>query len=102
MASLHPNVYSLCCVDLREHKNEDLASLPTETILACTKVKMNIGSELYPMMTGILEADERPDENQIKISDYRSNMSAKVFEVGVPFPVLLDRIETIAKQVLKI
>lgn len=70
MASLHLNEYSLCCVDLREHKDKDLAYLPAETILACTKVKMNIGSDLYPMMIGILEADERPDENQIKISDY--------------------------------
>lgn len=102
MASLHRYEYSLCCVDLREHKNEDLASLPVETILACTKVKMNIGSDLYPMMIGILEADKRPDENQIKISEYRSNMSAKVFEVGAPFQELLDRIETIAKKTLKI
>ena len=102
MASLHSKEYSLCCVDLREHTDKDLANLSPKTILDCTKVKMNIGDDLRPMMTGILEAEERSEDIQIKISEYRSNMSAKVFEVGESFQVLLDRIENIAKQNLNL
>lgn len=102
MASLHSKEYSLCCVDLRKHTDKDLAKLPPETILNCTKVKMNIGDVLLPMMTGILEAEGRSEKTQIKISGYQSNMSAEVFEVGESFQVLLDRIENIAKQNLNI
>ena len=43
MAALHPDEYALCCVDLRKHKDEDLARLPAETIIVCTRVKMGIG-----------------------------------------------------------
>ena len=49
------------------------------------------------MIKEILEADERPDNEQIKISEYRSNMSAKVFEIGEPFEALLNKIEDIVK-----
>ena len=97
MAARHPEKYALCCVDLRAHKNEDLENLPPETIIECTRVKMGIGSILNPMIKEILEADERPDNEQIKISEYRSNMSAKVFEIGEPFEALLNKIEDIVK-----
>ena len=53
------------------------------------------------MMAGILEADKKSDEEQIKIADYHSNMSAAVFVVGEPFDTLLQRIEDIAKEELK-
>lgn len=97
MAARHPEKYALCCVDLRAHKNEDLENLPPETIIECTRVKMGIGNILNPMIKEILEADERPDNEQIKISEYRSNMSAKVFEIGEPFEALLNKIEDIVK-----
>ena len=102
MAALHPNEYALCCVDLREHKNEDLENLPPETIIDCTRVKTGIGVILNPMVKAILEADNRSDDEQIKISEYRSNMGAKVFEVGEPFDVLLNKIEDIVRKQLEV
>ena len=101
MAAQHPDEYALCCVDLREHKNEDLENLPSETILECTRVKMGIGDVLNPMVKAILEADNRSDDEQIKISEYRSNIGAKVFEVGDPFAVLLNRIEYLVRKRLE-
>lgn len=101
MASLHPNEYALCCVDLRPYKNQNLAELPEDDVIKATHVKMNIGEQLAPMMAGILEADKKSDEEQIKIADYHSNMSAEVFVVGEPFDTLLQRIEDIAKEELK-
>lgn len=93
-AACHPDRYALCCVYLKDHKHEDLASLPIETIVECTRVKMDIGHELKPLIDPILVADKRPDDAQIKISGYRSNMSEKVFKQGVPLSNLLDRILT--------
>lgn len=98
MAALHPNEYALCCVDLRKYKNEDLQNLPSDTIIECTRVKMGIGNIINPMVKAILEADSHSDDEQIKISDYRSNISAKVFEVGEPFEVLLNRIEEVVRE----
>lgn len=92
MAAKHPEEYALCCVDLRDHKNEDLENLPAETIIECTKVKMRIGDTLKPLVKEILAADDRSDDEQIKISEYRSNMGSKVFEVGEPLGELLDAI----------
>ncbi len=100
MAALHPDEYALCCVDLRKHKDEDLARLPAETIIACTRVKMGIGNILNPMVKAILEADDRSDDEQIKISEYRSNMGAKIFEIGEPLDVLLDTIENKVKTLI--
>lgn len=97
-AALHPNEYALCCVDLRAHKDEDLENLPAETIIGCTKVKMGIGDMLNPLVKEILAADDRSDDEQIKISEYRSNMGAKVFEIGDSIDVLIKRIEEIAKK----
>ena len=97
-AAGHPKEYALCCVDLRKHKNEDLENLLPETIIECTRVKMGIGEILNPMVKAILEADEKGDDEQIKISEYRSNMSAKVFEKGDSFEVLLNQIENIVKK----
>lgn len=93
--------YCLCCVDLRKHKEEDLANLPQQVILDCTNVKMDIGRTLQPLMKEIIEADGRSDEVQIKISDYRSNMSSKVFEKGEPFQKLLDTLVAKAQEVLQ-
>lgn len=101
MAALHPDEYALCCVDLRKHKNEDLEHLPPETIIGCTRVKMGIGEILNPMVKAILEADGRSDDEQIKIAEYRSNIGAKVFEVGEPFEVLLNKIEYLVKKQIK-
>ena len=97
-AALHPEMYALCCVDLRDHKHEDLASLPLETIIECTHVKMSIGEDLEPLVGRILAADELSEDMQIKISDYRSNMSASVFEKGEPLDTLLNRIKEIVNQ----
>ena len=83
----------------RDHKNE-LETISKETILDCTKVKMDIGHQLEEMMGGILAADERTDDNQIKISGYLSNMSAKVFETGETIDTLLKKIkETVADAI---
>lgn len=93
--------YCLCCVDLRKHKEEDLVNLTQQVILDSTNVKMDIGRTLRPLMKEIIEADGRSDEVQIKISDYRSNMSSKVFEKGEPFQKLLDTLVAKAQEVLQ-
>ena len=77
-----------------------MAELPESDIIGATKVKLDIGRQLSPMMLGILAADKQSDEVQIKISGYQSNMSAKVFEQGEPFEALLRKIEEKAKAVL--
>lgn len=100
MASQHPSEYALCCVDLRKYKNENLAELPEGVIVNSTRVKMDIGNQLGLLMSDILDADGKSDEVQIKISDYRSNMSAGVFEMGEPFERLLEDIEARVKQYL--
>lgn len=100
MASLHPDKYALCCVDLRPYKNDDLANLPKDTILGATKVKMDIGRTLFPLMSSILDAEKQSDDVQIKISEYRSNISAKVFEQGEPFEALLAKIVEVARMEL--
>lgn len=97
-AVLHQDNYALCCVDLREYKNQNLKELPESVIISSTKVKMDIGEKLKQMMSNIMDADKMPDDSQIKISDYRSNMSAKVFEQGESFQVLLNKIETVVKN----
>lgn len=97
MASLHPDCYALCCVDLRPYKNQDLTALSKETIIGATNVKMEIGKTLYPLMAGILEAEKKSDKEQIKISEYRSNISAEMFEKGEAFEVLLRKIEDVAR-----
>ena len=102
MASLNPEMYALCCVDLRPYKDQDLANLPESVILDATQVKMDIGNTLFPMMSGILEADKQPDEMYIKISEYRSNIPAKVFEEGEPFGALLTKIEQKAREGLEL
>lgn len=100
MASQHPSEYALCCVDLRKYKNENLAALPEDVIIKCTHVKTDIGKQLGLLVSDILDADGKSDEVQIKISDYRSNMSAGVFEEGEPFEGLLEDIEARVKQYL--
>ena len=93
MACLHPDEYALCCVDLRPYKNQDLTKLPESLIIGATNVKMDIGNTLFPMMKGILDADNQSDETHIKIAEYRGNIPAKVFEIGVPFDKLIEKIE---------
>ena len=51
-------------------------------------------------MKEIIEADDRSDDVQIKISDYRSNMGATVFEKGEPFQKLLDTLVKKAQDAL--
>lgn len=63
--------------------------------------KMGIGNILNPMVKAILEADDRSDDEQIKISEYRSNMGAKIFEIGEPLEVLLDTIENKIKTLIE-
>ena len=99
-AVLHPDKYTLCCVDLRLYKNEDLLNMPEETILNCTNVKMNIGNDLASMMHEIVRTENQSDDDQIKISDYRSNISAKVFEVGEPISHLIESIENKIKELI--
>lgn len=98
MAALHPESYALCCVDLRPYKDQNLMELDEETIVECTKVKMSIGNELKPLVQAILDADGRDEDVQIKISEYRSNMSAGVFSVGVEFDMLIKEIENVVNQ----
>lgn len=89
--------YALCCVDLRPYKHEDLVNLSEDIIIRQTRVKMEIGNDLYSMMREVLEADEKSDEEQIKIADYRTNIGSKVFEQGEPFNALLERIKEVAQ-----
>ena len=63
---------------------------------------MDIGKELANMMQEIVRADDNSDDIQIKISDYRSNISAKVFEVGVPICDLIECIENKIKELTKL
>ena len=100
-AAKHPDEYALCCVDLRPYKDKDLLSLTDEEIIGSTKVKMRIGYELQPLVANIIEADGKSEDVQIKISDYRSNMGAKVFEIGEPFDKLISFIkEVVESQIL--
>lgn len=98
MAALHPENYALCCVDLREYKGQELEKLPSEIIKECTRVKMSIGYDLKPLVQTILDADNKDEDIQIKISEYRSNMSARVFEKGEPLDALLQKIESIVRN----
>ena len=98
MAAQHPNNYALCCVDLREYKGQELDKLSAEIIKECTRVKMSIGYELKPLVQTILDADNKDEDIQIKISEYRSNMSARVFEKGEPINALLQKIESIVRK----
>lgn len=59
---------------------------------------MSIGDILHPMLRAILDADNHSDDEQIKISEYRSNISAKIFEEGEDFEVLLNRIKDIVRN----
>ena len=100
-AAKHPDEYALCCVDLRPYKDEDLLSLSDDEIISSTKVKMQIGHELQPLVAKIIEADAKSEDEQIKISDYRSNMGARVFERGEPFDKLISFIkEVVESQIL--
>lgn len=96
-AAKHPDVYALCCVDLRKYKDEDLLSLTDDEIIGSTKVKMRIGYELQPLVAKIIEADGKSEDEQIKISDYRSNMGAKVFEKGDDFEKLIAFIKEVVE-----
>ena len=100
-AAKHPDEYALCCVDLRPYKDKDLLSLSDDEIIGSTKVKMRIGYELQPLVANIIEADAKSEDEQIKISDYRSNMGARVFERGEPFDKLISFIkEVVESQIL--
>ena len=92
--------YALCCVDLRQYKNEDLLNLPEDLICSCTKVKMNIGEELSPLVNNIIKAAKESEDKQIKISEYRSNMSAAIFSQGESLDCLIARIEDAIKEQL--
>lgn len=92
--------YALCCVDLRQHKNADLQNLSEDIICNCTKVKMKIGEELYPLVSNIIEASKESEDKQIKISGYRSNMSATIFEQGESLDCLIRKIEEEVKKQL--
>lgn len=92
--------YALCCVDLRQYKNEDLLNLPEDLICSCTKVKMDIGEELSPLVNNIIKAAKESEDKQIKISEYRSNMSAAIFSQGESLDCLIARIEDAIKEQL--
>ena len=94
-AAKHPDEYALCCVDLRPYKDKDLLSLTNEEIIGSTKVKMRIGYELQPLVANIIEADGKSEDVQIKISDYRSNMGAKVFVQGDDFDIFITHIKNL-------
>ena len=94
-AAKHPDEYALCCVDLRPYKDKDLLSLTNEEIIESTKVKMRIGYELQPLVANIIEADGKSEDVQIKISDYRSNMGAKVFVQGDDFDIFITHIKNL-------
>lgn len=96
----NPGKYALCCVDLRQHKNEDLLNLSEDVICNCTKVKMNISEELSPLVDSIIKAAKEPEDKQIKISGYQSNMSAAIFSQGESLDCLIARIETAVKEQL--
>ncbi|MGM9746582.1 MAG: sacsin N-terminal ATP-binding-like domain-containing protein [Paludibacteraceae bacterium] len=101
-ATCHPDCYALCCVDLRDYRNEDLINLSEEVIIGSTKVKLDIGKQLGNMVQNILTADNYSDDVQIKISDYRSNMSAKVFSEGETIDGLISEIEEHLNTELKV
>lgn len=97
-AALNPHNYALCCVDLRKYKENNLLELTESTIINSTKVKLDIGTKLAPMVHNIIDVENISDDIQIKITDYRSNISARIFEQGVPFQELIDKIINTVKQ----
>ncbi len=68
-----------------------MTKLPESLIIGATNVKMDIGNTLFPIMKGILDTDNQSDETHIKIAEYRGNIPAKVFEIGVPFDKLIEK-----------
>lgn len=100
-AAMHPDKYALCCVWLGDYKEMDLTTLSEDVIISNTNVKLNIGDALVPLMTGILEADNKSDETQIKISDYQSNISHEIFKNGEPFQSLLNKLGSLIDNKLQ-
>lgn len=96
----NPDKYALCCVDLRNYKTQDLLNLSEDVICNCTKVKMKIGEELSPLVNNIIKASKESEDKQIKISEYRSNMSAAIFTQGESLDYLIKKIETAINEQL--
>ena len=61
-------------------------------IFAQTKVHLNIGDELKEIMTPILNAESDTSGRQIKLGDYRANISKTAFTTGVELECLIKAI----------
>lgn len=100
MAASNPSCYALCCVDLSDSEK---VNIPADSsieyieeheaeIFAQTKVHLNIGDELKEIMTPILNAESDTSGRQIKLGDYRANISKTAFTTGVEFENLIEAI----------
>ena len=102
MAATHPNNYALCCVDLTDPAKVNIPPDSTEEyveehvgdIIANTRVHLKIGEELADIMTPVMAAENDITELRMRIGDYRSNITKKAFQSGVPF-------EEMVKEILK-
>lgn len=100
MAALHPDCYSLCCVDLTDKTKIDIPADSTKEfieehsaeIIANTHVHLSIGEEINDIMMPILAADADTTGTMMRIGDYRGNMTKKSFQSGASFKELVDRI----------
>lgn len=90
--------YALCCVYLGDCVAQDLRSLDKNVILERTKVKMDIGALLLPLMQGIMDADRSLDKETVTMSNYRCNIPKAVFLQGEPMQVLLAKVENAVRQ----
>lgn len=97
-AVLNSDRYALCCVYLGDCAAQDLRSLDKNVILERTKVKLDIGTLLLPLMQGIMDADRSLDKETVTMSNYRCNIPKSVFLHGEPMQVLLAKVENAVRQ----
>lgn len=92
--------YSLCCVDLSEtDKSEDRHYPPIDTIIGNIYIHNEIGSDLEPLLSGVIDADNDSSESRIKIDgDYRAAIRKKYFVDGTGFDSLITKICTEIKS----
>ncbi len=90
----YANKYSLCCVDLSEIENIEERHYPQiDTIINNIYIHNEIGNDLKPLLSGVIDADNDESENRIKIDgDYRASIRKKYFTSGSDFDSLITTI----------
>lgn len=98
MAARNPDCYALCCVDLSDPEKANIPANSTDEyideheneLFDQTKVLLRIGKELNELMTPVLKAECDTTGKQIRLGDYRANISKTAFTSGEPFSSLIE------------